>query len=280
MRYAASAAYLSSIIKMQGSQEPYNYQEAIIQSMQYFLRKGVFLCVVDGAIIFLDLCGDRYISLEAKMTFPLLSHLSKNTKLSIGHAMTSVKENSDQKGQEIAENNDGFKECLADLSNDNLLTMDKAHTAEQPFPVIKIPTLDLSGYDFDHKPPLTVKHVGTFFWACCRAFFKVKFFTTERIARSVRNRKRQNSISTDTDKIRDLVEIFKILRPVFFTAQGHCLFDSLALIEFMALYDIYPDWVFGVKMGPFQAHCWVQDINFIYNEDIDKAHFFTPIMIV
>lgn len=250
--------------------------------MQYFLPKGVFLCAVDDVIVFLDLCDDRYISLEAKMTLPLLSHLSKDTKLLTGPAMTSIRENSSQKVQAILEGNDSFKECLADLSKDNLLTTDKARAAELPLPVIKVPTLDLSGYDFDHKPHLTAKHVGVFFWACCRAFFKVKFLTTERIARSVRNRKRQrqNSTNTDTDKIRDLVEIFKILRPVFFTAQGHCLFDSLALIEFMALYDIYPDWVFGVKMGPFQAHCWVQDINFIYNEDIDKAHFFTPIMVV
>lgn len=248
--------------------------------MQYYITKGVFLCVVDGLIVFLDLEHDQYISLEAKMTLPLVSYLSP------GPEALNIPENKlvERKIQDVGEltvdDEQDFRKCLKDLIKNNILTTDKAMATENLPVTINIPTLDLSGYNFDHKPHITVKHVVVFLWACSKAFYKVRFFTTERVVRSVKSRKSQNPKNSDLNKIKNLVEIFKILRPVFFTAKNHCLFDSLALIEFMACYDIYSTWVFGVKMGPFQAHCWVQDDNFIYNEDIDKAHFFTPIMIV
>ena len=49
-------------------------------------------------------------------------------------------------------------------------------------------------------------------------------------------------------------------------------------MEFLAIYRIYPMWVFGVKMGPFGAHCWVQDGAFVYNDTIAHTGSFQPVM--
>ncbi len=72
---------------------------------------------------------------------------------------------------------------------------------------------------------------------------------------------------------------FLSLRPVFYTARQHCLFDALVLVEYLALFRIYPSWVFGVTASPsFAAHCWVECDNCILNGSPEFIGSFTPIM--
>ena len=57
-----------------------------------------------------------------------------------------------------------------------------------------------------------------------------------------------------------------------------CLFDSLALIHFLARFRVFPDWVFGVTADPFEAHCWVQTGGVVLNDTVERVSAFTPIM--
>ena len=75
-----------------------------------------------------------------------------------------------------------------------------------------------------------------------------------------------------------LVGIFHQLRPYFFTSQNKCLFDSLALIEFLRRFGIFPCWVFGVQLAPFAAHCWVQQGCVVLNDTTENVRQYTPIM--
>ena len=84
----------------------------------------------------------------------------------------------------------------------------------------------------------------------------------------------------DVDRARRLVEAFARYRVFLFSSRNECLFDSLALIEFLARYDIYPDWVFGVQTRPFAAHCWVQHGDIVFNDTVEYVGGFTPIMVV
>jgi hypothetical protein len=59
-----------------------------------------------------------------------------------------------------------------------------------------------------------------------------------------------------------------------------CLFDSLALIHFLAQYGLYPDWVFGVSADPFEAHCWVQAGQVVLNDTVERVSAFTPILTI
>jgi hypothetical protein len=38
--------------------------------------------------------------------------------------------------------------------------------------------------------------------------------------------------------------------------------------------------MFAVRLEPWNAHCWVQHGQFIFNEDVETAAGFTPIMTV
>jgi hypothetical protein len=60
----------------------------------------------------------------------------------------------------------------------------------------------------------------------------------------------------------------------------NCLRDSLALMEFMAKAGSQATLVFGVKLDPFAAHCWVQSGDMLLNDILDRVERFTPVRIV
>jgi len=59
-----------------------------------------------------------------------------------------------------------------------------------------------------------------------------------------------------------------------------CLYDSLALMLYLAYFSVFPNWVFGVRSNPFMAHCWVQYGRTVLNGTDEEARSYTPIMIV
>lgn len=75
------------------------------------------------------------------------------------------------------------------------------------------------------------------------------------------------------------MEKFQYLRP-YYIRKYLCLYDSLALLEFLAHYRIFPQWVFGVTGQPFNAHCWIQESDCVLNDTLEHVRGFTPIMAV
>ena len=122
----------------------------------------------------------------------------------------------------------------------------------------------------------------TFFYACATASWKLRRWPLERTVGSVERRRQLKHSAwsqSEFEKARTLVVIFDRLRP-FFPANYLCLFDSLALVEFLARYDLFPTWVYGVEVEPFNAHCWVQQGDVLFNDLVDRVRLFTPIMAV
>ncbi|HEY3784280.1 MAG TPA: lasso peptide biosynthesis B2 protein [Steroidobacteraceae bacterium] len=83
----------------------------------------------------------------------------------------------------------------------------------------------------------------------------------------------------DLAKAQRLALRFIKLRPLY-PRDYLCLFDSLALLEFLALHGLCPDFVFGVTDDPFQAHCWVQHADCALNESVEVTSLYTPIMVI
>ncbi len=99
---------------------------------------------------------------------------------------------------------------------------------------------------------------------------------------SVRARKDRNAGRagpSDPLRARSLTSVFDRLR-LFYPRSYLCLFDSLALIHFLARFHVFPDWVFGVTADPFEAHCWVQMGSLVLNDTVERVSGFTPIMAV
>jgi hypothetical protein len=56
--------------------------------------------------------------------------------------------------------------------------------------------------------------------------------------------------------------------------------NSLALVEFLAQHNVFPDLVLGVSPAPFSAHCWVQWGGVVLNDAFDRAASHTPILVI
>jgi hypothetical protein len=59
-----------------------------------------------------------------------------------------------------------------------------------------------------------------------------------------------------------------------------CLADALALLDVLATRQCYPELVFGVRVAPFGAHCWVQSGSVVLNDPLDRVLAHTPILVV
>jgi len=83
----------------------------------------------------------------------------------------------------------------------------------------------------------------------------------------------------DRSLLAKLVGEFNQWRP-YFPRSYLCLFDSLALFDFLTRHDISVDWVYGVQAEPFEAHCWLQTGDLVVNDTLERTAPFTPILVV
>jgi len=118
-----------------------------------------------------------------------------------------------------------------------------------------------------------------FIISCVWAAIQLRIFHVSRIVHRVESRKLRAEHPIDLPRARMATGIFHKLRHLF-PANYLCLYDSLALLEFLARYDVHPSWVFGVSLEPWGAHCWIQEGPLIFNEDVEESANFTPVMIV
>ncbi|WP_395943340.1 lasso peptide biosynthesis B2 protein [Brevundimonas sp.] len=59
--------------------------------------------------------------------------------------------------------------------------------------------------------------------------------------------------------------------------EGECLVRSAVLMSYLRRAGLSADWVFGVRLWPFSAHCWVQVGDVCLNDDIERLAAYTPI---
>lgn len=61
-------------------------------------------------------------------------------------------------------------------------------------------------------------------------------------------------------------------------ARATCLPDSMALLHFLRSRNMACRLVLGVRLDPFEAHCWVQDHDMILGDTHERVACFTPIL--
>jgi hypothetical protein len=128
---------------------------------------------------------------------------------------------------------------------------------------------------------ISMRAVVAFVAASVFAKLALRFWRFEKVIRRVARRKKAHAAAPlDLARTRQLVETFTRLRAFLFSHREECLYDSLALLEFLARYETFPDWVFGVRARPFVAHCWVQHKDVVVNDTAEYVGAYTPIMVV
>jgi hypothetical protein len=60
----------------------------------------------------------------------------------------------------------------------------------------------------------------------------------------------------------------------------NCLLDSLALLRWLGAYRSGVALLFGVKLDPFAAHCWVQSSGLVLNDSVETVAAFTPVRVI
>lgn len=139
-------------------------------------------------------------------------------------------------------------------------------------------------FDLDTRPRANAALLWRFGRSHLRAKLSLKLRPIQSIVEAVRVRKARHAArgagETDAVRLRALVSAFTRLRPLFYTLRLACLLDSLTLVHFLAAEDIHPDWVFGVKTEPFDAHCWVQHGDAVLNDAPDRVRQYSPILVV
>ncbi|WP_380879401.1 hypothetical protein ACFB49_22000 [Sphingomonas sp. DBB INV C78] len=58
-----------------------------------------------------------------------------------------------------------------------------------------------------------------------------------------------------------------------------CLFHSFLLLRFLRLSHLSADWIIGVQLYPFQAHCWLACGDIVVGDDAHRLGAYRPILV-
>ena len=215
----------------------------------YRLPDHLGVCEIDRRTVMLDLRRDRYFQLDSRTA----------------SAFRSCREAPDGSAA-------GDSAVPELVKRRWLVPLDGA-----PAPVRTIPDVrrrSLIG-ELPHVPPTFAifRGVVSALWSCRRA---LKRRGLENAAEEARRRKPS---AEDGSDLHLHLAAFRAARRLVPMAPN-CLTDSLALSAFLAARGFRSDLVFGVKLDPFAAHCWLQNEEAILNDAADSVSDFTPILAV
>jgi Transglutaminase-like superfamily len=237
---------------------------------RYALASHVFLCLNGEHLVLLDLKEDRYWALEASQTAGL-------DALVEGWPVKAT----DSTESGVAPSEEML--AAAEVLRGRGVLTDGAPPGKDATPVTaRVPVRELVS-ETETSAGFRIGSWFTFVTASAFAKLTLRTWPFERVIQRVRRRKEHlgaGAAPLDAERARKLVEAFIRYRVFLFSSKNECLYDSLALLEFLARYGIYPDWVFGVQTRPFAAHCWVQHGNIVFNDTVEHVSGYTPIMVV
>jgi hypothetical protein len=238
----------------------------------YYLSKHAYFCLADDHYVFLDLRSDKYLCLGRAHTYAVKDLLD-------GHQVVDGSSSDIQLNSTVESNRNGVIQALLQQK----LLVDDVTSGKPPIPPrIEAPLAGAMADFDDPSPRIHPAHVWSFITAATLASTNLRWGSIERTVRAVERRKSVHATASrvvERGVVIGLFQIFQSLRP-YYPRPYLCLFDSLALVHFLARFSVFPDWVFGVKLEPFGAHCWVQSRDLVVNDFIDNVREYTAIMIV
>lgn len=239
----------------------------------YWLPAHVRACSTATGTVLLDLRRNRYFGVGRRETIVLRS-LAGNWETP---ATTSASFASDA---ELPPVPDAVR--IADkLVEAGLLSQSAPEPAAFTTTQVDLQSLLTSvGHEIDKKASIRWRHLLDFVRACTWARRSVRSRTLFLVSEQIGRRKSAAGAPFDPDRAIELVGIFRRLRPHTFAARDQCLFHALALVRFLACYDIYPTWVIGVRTKPWAAHSWVQQGTLLLDANPEEVCEYTPILAI
>lgn len=243
-----------------------------MRKSSFYLSKHVFLCLADNRYVFLDLRGDEYLCLGREHTDAMTDLLKEHQDVG-ARPIEGLSQ-----GTEVP----GSRPVVEALMKKGLL-IESAASGKLPTPTRITRPLSSTMERVDkQRPRIGPLDAWNFLTGATFASAQLRWGSIENTVRAVAARKSTRvaaAAADDIGTICGLFEVFHTLRP-YYPRPYLCLFDSLAFLHFLARYDAFPQWVYGVKLEPFAAHCWVQAGTSVINDTIDNVRDYTPIMAV
>lgn len=229
--------------------------------MKHNSRASVYFTSFQDTIIFLDIKRNQYYSFETPNSSNLLQLLD---------ALSISSSRLDQPKFELTLK--AVEMLDVEISKDILIRLAPRGDA-------KLPTRDAFGYRGSTVKP-TFKHLLRLTAACAKIRILFPLLPFEFHVRRIKTRRARNQAEDCPvdDTLHREVEIFLKLRPLFYKARDHCLYDSLVLLEFLAQVKKFPKLAIGVRSNPFAAHAWVQAEDCLLNDYFHTATHTKPIL--
>lgn len=220
---------------------------AFLTAMPYRIRDGLHWCECSGRIVLLDLFEDRYSSLPSDLGAIF-------RRVADGDAL------------------DGDTDA-ATLAEIGLVVDDEARQGSPPSPRVDEPVGDLGGQPLQGTTPVRVAAAiaAQLGWAVA-----LKLVPLARIVAGFERTGTSEPPGGADDALRRLVSDFSAAS-LWIPAEDHCLIRALAFRSMCARRGIHPKLVFGVRLNPFRAHCWLQLGRQILIGEFEQARLFTPI---
>jgi len=240
----------------------------IVTDASFLLSPHTFVCRTSDHVVFLDLKRDAY-SAVPPADVPLLTSLI--------HGWPSHPEEVPR-----SESHSGKGYAIAlELEEADLITRDtrfgkSAHTVHTDAAHSTL------WREFSDTRSVRLGELYNFMRAWWSVSYMVKRWPLSRTVERVRARRREQRWRTeDYARVSGLVSVYAALQPYAFSPVDACLRNSLTLVEYLAYYTYFPDWLFGVRLDPaWAAHSWVQKDDVVLNDTIEHISTYSPIMVV
>lgn len=221
--------------------------------MRYLhLHPHVSFGIVGGRTVFLDVSRDRYLALD-----PAAQAAFDRARQSLH---PPAREDSDT-GRLLAT---------------KLFTLADAWRPIAPVDV-EIPGRELSASN--SSPRFRFLDVPEIWLLLSRARRELKSHPLERVLAALKRDRLEVTApvcAADTAGLASRFHKARALVPI----RPSCLQDSIALGIWLARRSACPTIVFGVKLDPFAAHCWVQTEAAILNDAPDTVAQFAPVLVI
>lgn len=254
---------------MRGARRASPAQQSTPVPAMYHLSQHAFACETRRYYVFLDLLGDKYISVPREDMAELVPWIH-------GGPFTRGKEIPAPTHLPAA-----AAALAAELVALGVLA-ESPPERKASMPIPATPVTDLPSIRASLQPPERSLHL--FLGIAASLMYARRALRSTRISLIVgtfaeRKRAMPAAGPAEWDRAAQLTAVFLDCRPLF-PWDYRCLLDSLALIRFLSRFDVYPDWIFGVQDDPFNAHCWVQAGTRVLNDDLEHVRTYTIIMTV
>jgi len=220
--------------------------------MVYQLRSGVTFCIVAGRCIFLDVPNDRYFALAADAEPSFL-------KL-VGRAPLTGAD-------------DIVLERLAETG-----PLERVNGEQAPFTAPDGPPIAGSLIDPIVERATAAETIFAL-WHLRSAARRMRRLRLAGALRALTARKRAARGGLSRERAGLVAAAFSAAS-AYSSVLDQCLPRSLAVASRLASLGGSPDLIIGVKLQPFQAHCWGQCDDHLVNERAEVARMFTPILVL